>query len=306
MKPIKFDARMAAYIDLAVRLAEEEAAAAVVVLLSGPTDWDELKKHAKDVSLILAADTVADLEGAVDAGLSTVPLNMPESPVIEKLTQALLAAVAMDMLAPGAGVVVVYSGFEPAMIDSISYVQLDEHLGRLTARDLKQLGTSVPLETLRSVVELAIEIGREGREGKAVGTMFVVGDSRKVLAHCHSAGFDPVKGYSRAERDLHDSRVREAVKEVAGLDGAFVVSSDCIVEKAAQLVDAPHADVTLSKGLGSRHWAGAAISKATNAVAVVVSQSSGTVRIFQNGECMLRIEPLRQAMKWKEFEPGEE
>lgn len=303
---MKFDARMASYIDLAVRLAEEEAAAAVVVMLSGPTDWEELKKRAKDVSLILAADSADDLEGAAATGLSIVPLNMPESPMIEKLTQALLAAVAMDMLAPGAGVVVVYSGFEPDQIDSVSYVQLDEHLGRLTARDLKQLGTSVPLETLRLVVDLAIEIGREGREGKAIGTMFVVGDTRKVLTHCHSAGFDPVKGYSRQERDLHDSRVREAVKEVAGLDGAFVISSDGIVEKGAQLVDAPHADVTLSKGLGSRHWAGAAISKATNAVAVVVSQSSGTVRIFQQGECMLRIEPLRQAMKWKEFEPGEE
>jgi hypothetical protein len=34
----------------------------------------------------------------------------------------------------------------------------------------------------------------------------------------------------------------------------------------------------------------------------VVSQSSGTVRIFQNGEVMLRIEPFRQAMKWKDFD----
>ena len=74
-------------------------------------------------------------------------------------------------------------------------------------------------------------------------------------------------------------------------------------------MDAPYANLTLSKGLGSRHWAGAAISKMTNAIAVVVSQSSGTVRIFQNGEVMLRIEPFRQAMKWRDFEyerPAEE
>jgi DNA integrity scanning protein DisA with diadenylate cyclase activity len=138
--------------------------------------------------------------------------------------------------------------------------------------------------------------------------MFVVGDTRKVLAHCQPAGFDPVKGYSRAERDLFDPRVREAIKEVAGLDGAFIVSPDGTIEKAAQLVDAPYANLTLSKGLGSRHWAGAAISKSTHAIAVVVSQSSGTVRLFQNGEVMLRIEPFRQAMKWKDFEyePPEE
>ena len=227
---------------------------------------------------------------------------MADSPVIEKLTQALLTGVAREVLAPGAGVVVIYSGFEADTIDSISFIQLDEHLGRLTARDLRQLETSVPLETLKTVIDLAVEIGREGREGKPVGTMFVVGDTRKVLQHCQPAGFDPVKGYTRTERDLHDPRVREAIKEVAVLDGAFIVSADGMVEKAAQLVDAPYANLTLSKGLGARHWAGAAISKATGAMAIVVSQSSGTVRIFQNGEVMLRIEPFRQAMKWKDFE----
>ena len=101
--------------------------------------------------------------------------------------------------------------------------------------------------------------------------MFVVGDTRKVLQHCQPAGFDPVKGYSRPERDLHDPRVREAVKEIAVLDGAFVINPEGIVEKAAQLVDAPYANLTLSKGLGARHWAGAAISKATAALAIVVS-----------------------------------
>ena len=87
--------------------------------------------------------------------------------------------------------------------------------GRLTARDLRQLETSVPLETLKTVIDLAVEIGREGREGKPIGTMFVVGDTRKVLQHCQPAGFDPVNGYNRPERDLHDPRVREAVKEIA-------------------------------------------------------------------------------------------
>ena len=67
-------------------------------------------------------------------------------------------------------------------------------------------------------------------------------------------------------------------------------------------MDAPAAEITLSKGLGTRHWAAAAITKTTNAVAVVVSESNGTVRIFQNGEVMLRIEPFQRAMKWKDFE----
>ena len=58
----------------------------------------------------------------------------------------------------------------------------------------------------------------------------------------------------------------------------------------------------LTTGLGARHYAGAAISKNTQAISVVVSESSGTVRLFQNGEVVLRIEPFRRAMKWKDHE----
>jgi diadenylate cyclase len=302
MKPQRFDAQFAALVDLAARLCAATEAGSLLVMLEGPTDWEQLRKRSGDVQIVVAADTPEDLDGADAEGLATIILNMADAPVIEKLTQALLTGVAREVLAPGARVVVIYSGFEVDTIDSISFIELDEHLGRLTARDLRQLETSVPLETLKTVIDLSVEIGREGREGKAVGTMFVVGDTRKVLNHCQPAGFDPVKGYSRTERDLHDPRVREAVKEVAVLDGAFIINSDGTVEKAAQLVDAPYANLTLSKGLGARHWAGAAISKATAALAIVVSQSSGTVRLFQSGEVMLRIEPLRQAMKWKDFE----
>jgi diadenylate cyclase len=302
MKAQRFDTRFAALIDLAARLCRATDASSILVMLEGPTEWDQLLGAVGELKMIVAADTAEELAGAEDTGLATIVLNMADSPVIEKLTQALLTGVAREVLAPGARVVVVYSGFEVNTIDSISFIELDEHLGRLTARDLRQLETSVPLETLKTVIDLAVEIGREGREGKAIGTMFVVGDTRKVIQHCQPAGFDPVKGYSRAERDLHDPRVREAVKEVAVLDGAFIINADGTVEKAAQLVDAPYANLTLSKGLGARHWAGAAISKASGALAVVVSQSSGTVRLFQGGEVMLRIEPLRQAMKWKDFE----
>ncbi len=302
MKPQRFDEQFAAIIDLATKLCAQTEASFLLVMLEGPTDWEQLREHTGELQVVIAADTVEELAGAEEAGLATIVLNMADAPVIERLTQALLTGVAREVLAPGARLVVAYSGFEVDTIDSVSYIELDEHLGRLTARDLRQLETSVPLETLKTVIDLSVEIGREGREGKPIGTMFVVGDSRKVLQHCQPAGFDPVKGYNRSERDLHDPRVREAVKEIAGLDGAFIINAEGIVEKAAQLVDAPYANLTLSKGLGARHWAGAAISKATASLAIVISQSSGTVRLFQGGEVMLRIEPLRHAMKWKDFD----
>jgi DNA integrity scanning protein DisA with diadenylate cyclase activity len=136
--------------------------------------------------------------------------------------------------------------------------------------------------------------------------MFVVGDTRKVMATSRPVGFDPAKGYNRTDRNLADPRVREGIKEIAQLDGAIIVSADGVVQAACRYVDSSAADVTLSKGLGARHWAAAAISRATNAVAVTVSQSNGTVRIFQSGETVLRIEPFhRRPMVWRalEYEP---
>ena len=111
-----------------------------------------------------------------------------------------------------------------------------------------------------------------------------------------------MRGYSRKDRDLRESRNREAIKEVAQLDGAFIVSSDGTVLASCRKIDAPTVELTMSKGLGTRHWSGAAISKSSKAIAVVVSESNGTVRIYQDGATVLRIEPLRRAMTWREFD----
>ena len=162
----------------------------------------------------------------------------------------------------------------------------------------------MPFETLKAVVDTAVEIGREGREGKAVGSLIVVGDVRHVLGRTRPLGFDPFKGYRRKERNVRDLRVREAIKEIAQMDGAFIVARDGTVEAACRLVDAPMTGLTLPKGLGTRHWAAAAITTVTKALAVVVSQSNGTVRLFQDGEVILRIAPMRhaRAMKWQDAE----
>jgi len=303
VQPIRFTEQFKTLLGVARRMTESAEAEAILLLLEGPTDWSRLRSLVGKAKVVVAGNATEDLAGAKQAGLDTVHLDMPDSPVYERLTQSVLEAVADDILTAGSSVVALYSGFDAATADSLSVINLDEHLNRLTGRDLRQLETRVPLDTLKIVVDLAVEIGREGREGKPVGTLFVVGDSRKVLANSRPTGFDPVRGYSRKERNLDDPRVREGIKEIAQMDGAIIVSPDGVVEAACRYLDCSAADVTLSKGLGARHWAAAAISRATNAVAVTVSQSNGTVRIFQNGEVVLRVEPyLRRPMVWREFE----
>jgi DNA integrity scanning protein DisA with diadenylate cyclase activity len=218
----------------------------------------------------------------------------------------LLEAVRSDKLRQGADVLALYNGIEvgqdnPESVDSMSVIHLGEHLERLTAQDLRKLDTQVPLETLRAVVDLASEIGREGREGHPVGTMFVVGDTRKVLTMSRPMNFNPFRGYSKEERDIRNRSVREQIKDIAQLEGAIVVQREGVAVAACMRIEAPDKGFTLSMGLGTRHAAAAAISKSTKAIAVTVSQSSGTVRLFQNGEVMLHIEPLARPMIWGQF-----
>lgn len=303
MRPRKPSEQFDALAQLAGQLYTKSEADALLILVESQIDWERFKKNVgRSVSIVAVGDTEEHLASADEAEVETILLNMPDAPVYDKISQSLLVAVANEQLPPGAEVVSLYCGFEAGTIDSISCIRLDEHLVRLTARDLRKLETKVPLETLKSVVDLAVEIGREGREGKPVGTVFVVGDTRNVTKSSEPLGFDPVKGYSKAERNILDPKVREAIKEIAPLDGAIIVGADGTVQAACRYLNATAANVTLSKGLGARHWAAAAITKKTKAVAVTVSESNGTVRLFHRGEVLLRIEPFRRAMKWKDFD----
>ncbi len=299
----KFTDQLQAFCELATGLARSHNASALLFLLERPTDLKRLRKAVEIERVVVASVLEEVLEGAAEDGIATIKLNLREVPVYEQLTEALIDGAAHELFTPEAILVAAYSAFESGVVDTMSLIRLEEHLGRLTVRDLRQIRTKLPIETLKLVVDLAVEIGREGREGKPVGSLFVVGDHRKVLTYCHAMGFDPVKGYNRNERSLADQKVREGVKEIAQMDGAFVVASDGTVVAAAQHISAPSVpEMNLAKGLGARHWSAAEITKATGAIAIAVSESNGTVRVFQDGEVKLRIEPFRRAMKWKAFD----
>ena len=279
----------------------------ILLVAETPCDWEEVRECLNGCRLLIASPSPAmsqRLQGV--EGVTVLAMEADPRPIEERISLALLKAVANEQVQPGAHVVLLYNGIaaeqgRPEPIDSLSVIHLGEHLERLTASDLRKLDTHVPLETLRLVVDLATEIGREGRESKPVGTMFVVGDTRKVLSMSRPLNFNPFRGYSREERDLRDRRVREAIKDLAQLEGAILIGRDGIAVAGCMYLDVTADGITLSKGLGSRHWSAAAISRKTEAIAVAVSQSSGTVRLFHDGEVALHIEPLARPHIWQPF-----
>jgi diadenylate cyclase len=250
-------------------LADEVRADAVLLLTEKDLEWKAVLSHLEGCRLLVAAEDPAVREKLKPRDdITALDIDTGPAPIQDRMSMALLEAVRSEKLRPGAEVVAIYNGIDigkgPEHVDSISLIHLGEHLEKLTPKDLRSLDTQVPLETLRAVVDLATEIGREGR-------------------------------------DVRKRAVREQLKDIAQMEGAIIINRDGFAEAACMRIEAPAKGYTLSMGLGTRHAAAAAVTKATKAIAVAVSQSSGTVRIFQNGEAVLRIEPFARPMIWGRF-----
>jgi diadenylate cyclase len=150
--------------------------------------------------------------------------------------------------------------------------------------------TEYDAEVLEPLIELAVEIAREGREGRRIGTLFILGDEKAVLAKSRPLILDPLSGHPESSRHVASLNLRGTIKELAQLDGAFVVSRSGIFLSACRYLDAVAAEVEVPLGLGSRHIAAANMSAVTKAVGIVVSESS-VVRLFCHGKLVGEIIP---------------
>jgi diadenylate cyclase len=145
-------------------------------------------------------------------------------------------------------------------------------------------------DVLEPLIELAVEIAREGREGRRIGTLFTLGDEESVLSKSRSLILDPLAGHPEVSRHVTNQNLRGTIKELAQLDGAFVVSRSGTFLSACRYLDAVASAVDVPLGLGSRHIAAANMSAVTNAVGIVVSESS-VVRLFCHGSLVGEIIP---------------
>lgn len=284
-------------LDAARCLSAHLAADAVLILTETNLDWPLVRERLGEANVIIAADNprLADrLRDNRQAGMSVIELPHDAAPIQDRLGRALLRAISQPQFQSLRLVIVVYNGVlgdsdRPEPLDSLSVIDLREHMDRLTAQDLRDLDTRIPVDTLRLAIDLATQIGREGREGHPVGTILVVGDTKKVLEHTRPLNYNPFRGYPRDERDLRRAKVREQIKELAKLDGAIIVNKDAFAVAGCVYLDVSSQGVEVPAGLGTRHWAAASVSQITRAVAVCVSQSTGTVQVFHAGKRRMSI-----------------
>ena len=141
---------------------------------------------------------------------------------------------------------------------------------------------------IRDVLELVIELGKKGQKGEPVGALFVVGDAGKVMNKSRPLSYNP---FEKSHVHVGDSIVTVMLKEFSRLDGAFVISDEGKIVSAYRYLEPSAEGVDIPKGLGTRHMAGAAVTRDTNAICIVLSESDGLVRAFKGAELVLELDP---------------
>ncbi len=178
--------------------------------------------------------------------------------------------------------------------DTLVVIDIErEFQALLTGQTADLLPEDVKPEVLERVIAVATELAVEGREGRSVGCLFVIGDNEKVATLTKPLVLNPFFGYKEEDRNILNPFMDETVKEFSSIDGAFILRGDGVVESAGSLIQATDGDYSLPSGLGSRHAAAAGISVAANCIAIVVSSSTSQVTLFRRGVMLPLTEKRR-------------
>jgi DNA integrity scanning protein DisA with diadenylate cyclase activity len=224
-------------------------------------------------------------------------VTIPEVPKTRpaQFKSSLLICLARKHLRHGDRVVFVGGTDDSGVIDSAFVFDVGNLPELFSLEDAAELVGGAAPEVFERVLTLATELAVEGREGRPVGTLFVMGDSERVLEQSRSLVLNPFQGHPEAQRNILDPAVEETIKEFSALDGAFVVREDGVVLSAGTQLVPSGSHPPLPGGLGTRHAAAAGITASTQAVAVCVSQSTGAVAVFRSGELVTTLHrpPIR-------------
>jgi DNA integrity scanning protein DisA with diadenylate cyclase activity len=272
-------------------LAKEIDARAALVLADAVEGDAELRQLVRTMNfrtiLITRSPEIPSLQACVSCTWVTVPdIQMTRTGQIKV---ALLICLARGILERGDRVVCLTGIDGSSLIDTFMVLNLGTEPELFSASDAVTLKGQVNPEVFERTLTLATQLAVEGREGRPVGTIFVLGDSRRVLAQARNLVLNPFHGHPESGRNILDPRLEETIKEFSAIDGAYVLRDDGVVLAAGvQLLPTAPAPQLLG-GLGTRHAAAAAITMSTAAVAIAVSQSTGTVSVFKSGEMVTKI-----------------
>ncbi len=270
----------------ALKVAQGARCSAVMIFgdtFSGPIDLSEEFAEFKTILV-----TQASTEATLDKGGSraVIPVRSFSNARLSQLRSAMLIGLTRNIIQPSERICCVGGLPESNQFDTIVVVDVEREFQSVLTQHSNLLPPGVKPEVLERVMAIATELSVEGREGKPVGCLFIVGATDEMASHTKQLVLNPFYGYEEEERNILNPFMDETLKEFSSIDGAFIIRGDGVIESAGTLLHNAEYPMELPSGLGSRHAAAAGISVATQALAIVVSASTGQVTLFRRGQML--------------------
>lgn len=273
-----------------ISIARKIGADALLFYMDSTKDLAPFEKIKSETKLILLTKRKECIEKSSAFNLHAVLLPDVQLTRSGYLKIGFLSAISKGLLKKGDVIVCVGGIPEQGYMDTIMLVEVSLESELFSGGVTDSFSSDIRPDVFESLLGIVLELANEGREGKPVGAIFVLGDHEKVLSLSNQLVFNPFKGHSEEELNLNQPEVKESLKEFSSIDGAFVIRDDGVVLAAGRYLNVSYHGEPLPQGLGTRHAAAAAITQATNSVAFAISESTGRVSIFRGGRILTVIE----------------
>lgn len=284
------DFHSAAMIDAAVQLAKKVKANSILIYVDSLTDVAAVAEKVKRAAnLVLVARDEKD-ELRCKEHTNKV-LRVPDLDLtrLAQIKMATLMAFSQRMLSPGEEFVFLV-GIKGQALDTLVTMTVGKEFEIFQSVDQPKLTEHIKRVVFQQVLTIALELAQQGREGKQVGCLMVVGDHKEVQKYCQQNIINPFKGYTEKERNILNNNIKETVKEFSTIDGAFVIKGNGVINSAGTTLRPNISGEELPLALGTRHSTAAAITASSKSIAITLSESTGTVRVWRKGQMITEIE----------------
>lgn len=283
----------AAMINHAKEIAEEIGAAAVLAYVDVLRSKERLKAMIKERRCIMAArteevvDELNEMGGPDDRILRVPYMNLTRT---SQVKVAAMLALSKGLIQGDQRIVCLSGSSSHGMYDNLTVLDVSRELEIFSSTGIDIAGQVTNPHVFDRLLILVLELAREGKEGKPLGTTFILGDHDKVMEMSTQMVINPFTSVPEDQRNIMDPGLKETIREFSTMDGAFVIRDDGVVLAAARHLNVSAETADLPRGLGARHRSAAGITALTNAIALVISESTGDVRIFSQGRMFMEIE----------------
>lgn len=279
-----------AMIDAAVQVAKKVKAKAVLIYVDSLDDVGAVAEKVKKVTrlILVARDEKDELRGKEHAHKI---LRVPDLDLtrLAQIKMATLMAFSQRLLSPGEEFVFLV-GIKGQTLDTLVTMTVGKEFEIFQTVDQPKLTEHIKRVVFQQVLTIALELAQQGREGKPVGALLVVGDHKEVHKYCQQNIINPFRGYTEKERNILNDVIKETVKEFCTIDGAFVIKGNGVIVSAGTTLRPNISGEALPLALGTRHSSAAAITASTRSLAITLSESTGTVRVWRKGQMITEIE----------------